>query len=291
MISALITVYHPSNSVIRNVQKIARQVEVLYICDNSPESNEEMFINESDNLVYRFFGENLGLSGAFNRILKDESLNWSDDDFVFFFDQDTVIGEDHIENMLKEYRNLTEKGIEVGCMGPVYFNTSNNRTEIPKFKKLVSDGTWSVTSVITSSMLVTYKTLKSVNFWNDDIFLDMADWDLCWRIMHKGKLSIMTEKVLFRHAIGIGEKKVGPLHLRVGNTYREYYQIRECLYLLFKRYTPLIYRIRFLAMLFVRSPLHLMFLGERRMRIKYIFMGIRDFFKKVKGPLDPDLIK
>ena len=104
------------------------------------------------------------------------------------------------------------------------------------------------------------------------------------------KKCLMTKKVVFKHSIGIGEKKIGPLHLRVGHTYREYYQMRECLYLLFKSYTPLIYRIRFLAMLFVRTPLHLIFLPDRKKRIKFILKGIGDYFKKVTGPIDPEFL-
>ena len=292
MIRALITVYHPSENVINNVAAISKQADIVYICDNSSESNSDIFKpGDFDNKTeYLFFGENLGLSGAFNRVLKNKDVNWLDEDYVFFFDQDTFIGPSHIENMIKEYERLIEKGIDLGCLGPTFFNTSNNIVEKPRFKKDIDEDTWEVKGVITSSMLSTYKNLKTAGFWNDNVFLDLADWELCWRLIEKGLKCVMTSKVVFRHSIGIGEKRVGAIHLRVGHPFREYYQMRECLYLLFKKYTPMRYRIRFLAMLFIRNPLHLIFLEGRKTRFKYISKGIKDYFKKVKGPLDPEFI-
>ena len=52
-----------------------------------------------------------------------------------------------------------------------------------------------------------------------------------------------------------------------------------------KTYTPLKYRIRFCAMLLIRSPLHILCLENGKERMQYISMGIRDFRKKIKGPL------
>ena len=292
MINALITVYYPSESVISNVSAIAKQVDVLYICDNSPTENRKMFTSAelSNKIKYVFFGENLGLSGAFNRILKSKEYNFSDEDYIFFFDQDTFISGGHIENMINEYEALEKDGIDIGNIGPTFFNTSNNVVETPRLKKDITEDTWEVNGIITSSMLCKYKKLKEVGFWNERVFLDMADWELSWRLMAKKHKCLMTKKVVFRHSIGIGEKKVGPLHLRVGHTYREYYQMRECLYLLFKKYTPFIYRVRFLAMIFIRSPLHLIFLKDRKRRIRFIFKGLGDYFRKVTGPIDPEFL-
>lgn len=292
MINALITVYHPSEDVSSNVDAIAEQADFLYVCDNSTESNEAMFSGSEykDKIKYVFFGENLGLSGAFNRILKDDSIAWKEDDYVFFFDQDTSIGKDFVADMVKEYEELVSMGVNLGCLGPTYFNTSNNTIEKPRFKKDITDKVCAVKGVITSGMLSTYGNLKEAGFWNNNVFLDLADWELCWRLIAVKKVCCMTSNVVFRHSIGIGEKKVGAIHLRVGHPFREYYQMRECLYLLFKRYTPLKYRIRFLAMLFIRNPFHLIFLNNRKIRFKYIVKGIIDYFKKVKGPLDPEFI-
>lgn len=203
-----------------------------------------------------------------------------------FFDQDSRIEEGHVEKMLAVSAQLCTGGWNVGCLGPVYFNTSSGTVEIPKSKKRLLDSTYGVPSVITSSMLCTYGNLRRIGFWNEHVFLDMADWDLCWRMKAAGRICCMTQAVILRHSVGSGEKHVGPLKLRVGQPIREYYQIRECMYLFFRSYTPMKYRVRFLAMLLVRSPLHLMFLDQRKLRLHYMVKGFADFCRGKQGAID-----
>ena len=283
MISALITVFHPTLQVADNVEAISRQVDAVYVCDNSPESNSDLFPGEK--IRYVWFGENLGISRAYNRVLKDTAFGWKDSDRVIFFDQDSRIEDGHIAVLCHTWHKLDLAGYSVGCLGPAYFNTSSGTVEIPRQKRPLGAKTYGVSSIITSSMLCRYGDLQKIGFWNEDVFLDMADWDLCWRLAENGMLCCLTEQVVLHHTLGVGEKKIGPLRLRVGEPYREYYQLRECLYLLGKSYTPLKYRIRFLAMVLVRSPLHLIFLDHRKQRFRYITKGVADFFRGRRGAL------
>jgi len=284
MIKALITVYNPSAGVRNDIERIAKQVDEVIICDNSLQDNELMLNSPViSNLNYFFFNENLGLSLAFNRILKTK--DWNDDDYVIFFDQDSSISDNHIDNMIQEYEKLKKQGVPVGCLGPVFYNTSNDLVEVPHAKTKLNEHCFKVSSIITSSMLCRYEDIRAIRFWNERVFLDMADWDFTWLMVKHGKYCCMTDTVVLKHSLGVGERKIGPLRIRIGNPFREYYQTRECLYLLTRSYTPFKYRIRFLAMLFVRPLIHVLFLEHRRDRIKYIFMGIRDFFKKKTGAL------
>lgn len=287
MIAALISVYYPSESVKDHVEAVASQVDRVFICDNSPVSNAAFFasVDLTEKLQYICFHENLGLSCAFNQILTDERILWQDDDYVFFFDQDSQIEERHIEKMISVYADISKSGWDIGCLGPAYFNTSSGIVEVPKMKKTLFDGVYAVSSIITSSMLCTYGNLRKIGFWNERIFLDMADWDLCWRMKASGKRCCMTEKVIFHHSVGSGEKTIGPLKLRIGQPIREYYQVRECMYLFFRAYTPLKYRIRFLSMLLVRAPLHLLFLDQRKLRFHYMTKGFLDFFRGMRGAI------
>ncbi|MBR3768515.1 MAG: glycosyltransferase [Clostridia bacterium] len=284
MIKSLITVYHPGCCVKENIRNIALQTDEVYICDNSPQKSEELCDFNIDNKInYIWFGENLGLSKAFNKVLLEQSFN--DDDYIIFFDQDSSISEGHIQKLISEFEALEEQGEQIGCIAPVFFNTSNNTVESPRAKTPLNEHSFKVASVITSSMLCKYKDIKAINFWNERVFLDMADWDISWRLQESGKICVMTDAVTLKHSLGEGEKKVGPLKIRVGSAFREYYQTRECLYLLTKKYTPLKFKIRFLAMLSVRPVIHLLFLNNRKARLKYIIKGIKDFFCKKTGEL------
>lgn len=280
---ALVTLYNPNRNVIENIKTISSQVDQIILCDNSRINNTDLFscIKKS---VYIFNNANLGLSTAFNKVLKIDD-NFSDDDYIIFFDQDSKIEENHIANLIEEYELLESKNINIGCLGPVFFNTSSESIEVPKQKKKLTEHIFEVKSLITSSMICRYSKIKRINFWNEEIFLDMADWDLCWRFIENGMLCCMTDSVVLHHSLGKGERKFLFFRIREGNSFREYYQTRDCLYLLKKKYVPVKYRIRFFLMIIVRPIIHYIFLSDKKERIKYIVKGIIDYKKNIKGSL------
>lgn len=286
MIRALITVYNPTPDVCENIHCIAAQSDIVYICDNSAHSNRALFAGLRENIFYLFFGRNLGISQAFNFALTNPKIPWKNEDYVIFFDQDSRIAENHIAKLVSVHKALLQSGRPVGCLGPVFYNTSSGQVERSTPLEILQENVSSVSDAITSSMLCRYDALKSAGFWNEDIFLDLADWDLCWRMRQAGLLCCAAEDVVLHHSLGVGEKKIGPFSLRVGQPFREYYQIREALYLLEKDYTPSKYKLRFLANLFVRTPLHLAFLNKKKDRLQYVLKGVLDHTRNKRGRIN-----
>jgi rhamnosyltransferase len=279
---ALVTLYNPSEKEFNNCRILSQQVDTVILCDNSQESHETVFQNEK-NIIYITKNENLGLGAAFNVALKNDTYGWKDDDLIIFFDQDSQIGEGYIQALQDEYRKIETLIPNLGCLGPVFYNTSNGRTERPRQKKNITDETYEVSNTITSSLMMRYGNLKRIDFWNEKVFLDLADWDLCWRMEKAGLLCCMTEKVTLHHSVGSGEKKVGPIKLRVGQPFREYYQTRDALYLLQENYVPLKMRLRLIANVTIRPVVHYLMLDDKKSRMKFIRRGINDYKKGVRG--------
>lgn len=279
---ALVTLYNPSEKEFNNCRILSQQVDTVILCDNSQESHETVFQNEK-NIIYITKNENLGLGVAFNVALKNDTYGWKDDDLIIFFDQDSQIGEGYIQALQDEYRKIETLIPNLGCLGPVFYNTSNGRTERPRQKKNITDETYEVSNTITSSLMMRYGNLKRIDFWNEKVFLDLADWDLCWRMQKAGMVCCMTEKVVLHHSVGNGEKKVGPIKLRVGQPFREYYQTRDALYLLQENYVPLKMRLRLIANVTIRPVVHYLMLDDKKSRMKFIRRGINDYKKGVHG--------
>lgn len=279
---ALVTLYNPSEKEFKNCRILSQQVDTVILCDNSQESHETVFQNEK-NIIYITKNENLGLGAAFNVALKNDTYGWKDDDLIIFFDQDSQIGEGYIQALQDEYRKIETLIPNLGCLGPVFYNTSNGRTERPRQKKNITDETYEVSNTITSSLMMRYGNLKRIDFWNEKVFLDLADWDLCWRMQKAGMVCCMTEKVVLHHSVGNGEKKVGPIKLRVGQPFREYYQTRDALYLLQENYVPLKMRLRLIANVTIRPVVHYLMLDDKKSRMKFIRRGINDYKKGVHG--------
>lgn len=282
MITAIISLYNPDKKVLDHVRLIAEQADRVILCDNSKNNNRQLF-NKIDGICYVGFKENLGLSKAFNRVLKDKKFNWKDDDLIIFFDQDSSIEDGHIKKLASEFMYFNNSQYKLGCLGPIFYNLSNDTVEIPKMKKLIKNNVYKVKNIITSSLITNYEMMKKVGFWNENIFLDFVDWDFCWRLQKIGYNCCITQSVILQHSVGNGERKVGALKLRVGAAFRVYYQTRDALYLLKESYIPLKMRIKLLLTITVRPIIHFFCLGEKKVRVKYYIKGIKDYKAGVRG--------
>jgi rhamnosyltransferase len=281
-ICAILTVYYPNESVKNNIRKIADQVSCVIIADNTPDiDNTILFDRFSSKIVYVPNKKNLGLSLAFNKCLRLDIVKKTD--FVLFVDQDSLVPDNLVKILICDFLILQNNGIKIGCIGPVYYETNEKKIAIPRMRKELYKNIYAVKTIITSSMLTTYENLKKIGFWNDDIFLDLADWDLCWRFQKDGMLCCLAGNVVLNHKLGQSVKKIGFLGVKEGAPVREYYQTRDCLKLLFKMYTPIKYRMRFVLMITIRPIIHLLFLPYKLRRINYIFLGIYDFLRHKNG--------
>ena len=215
--------------------------------------------------------------------MKKTDLGWDDEDFVIFFDQDSSIKQGHISKLILEYNNLSENGYNVGSIGPLYYDRNVQIVRIPRRKIQINENSYIVPTNITSSLLCKYGILKDVDFWNEKLFLDLADWDLCWRMSEKGTSCIRTKCTVLEHALGNGERKLGPIVVSEGAPIRNYYQTRNYLILLHEKYTPKMFKLRFIYDLTIRSIERLIVLDDKKVRMKYMLAGWRDYFRKYYG--------
>ncbi len=279
MVYALITLYGYKDNIDNNIKMIAKQVDRVIVCDNSKKQSK---IELPGNVEYLFNNNNLGISAAFNKVLKDNSRNWKSNDYILFFDQDTAIPEHHIKALINEFEHLKSDGINVGIIGPAYYDINEKQVKLTG-RTRVSERSWNAEVLLTSSSLSTYENLHTINFWNDNLFLDLCDWDLVWRFKQAGYSCIITDISVIRHALGESVKRIGPIKAKESMPIREYYETRDCMKLMHKAYTPKNYKIRFVAQVTLRPILHLLLLPHKKERIKFIIQGFRDYLRGVDG--------
>jgi rhamnosyltransferase len=280
-VCAIVTLYFPSPSNLDKIFKILKRVHHTVIIDNTPGIDNSGIFSNYLNATYVSIKKNLGLSAAFNNCMKLNVVK--DSDFLIFLDQDSLISEDSIEILIDNYNYLKNNGYRIGCIGPNIYNANSGRILPTNTVKKIENNIFIVECIITSSMLTTYKNLETIGFWNEEIFLDLADWDLCWRFINSHFYCFITRNAVLTHSMGKSAKNLGLLSIKEGVAIREYYQTRDCLKLLAKPYTPLKFKIRFMAMISIRPIIHLLFLPEKKTRLKYILLGMHDFIKGKKG--------
>lgn len=280
---ALVTLFYPNNNILENIKILSSQVDFVILCDNTPEISNQSLFSEIKNCIYIANKKNFGLSKAFNIALK--SQNFNKDDYIFFFDQDSKIPEDYIKILIKNFESINSKN-DIGCLGPQYIDTNSNKIISPRKIEQLSDNCYTVSSMITSGLLTKFSVLQKIDFWNESVFLDMADWDFCWRLKQRGFKIVLCTEITLTHTLGKGIKKIGKLKLRINHPVREYYQIRDSIKIFWKSYVPLKYKIRFLLMWFPMPLIYLIFLPNRKLRLKYIFYGFIDGIKHKSEDFD-----
>lgn len=282
---ALVTLYFPDENVKNNIIQFSHLVEKVVLLDNTPDSDNSILFSEIEKTEYIAYKENLGLSLAFNHYLKTLTENC----YIIFFDQDSFCPRNLIAQLKNDYQICYNKLGKKGIIGPAYFEKNANKLMIPKQKNLVENEVYEVKSIITSGMFTELDVIKSSGFWNDEIFLDMADWDFCWRVLKSGFFCCLTTNAVLTHTLGKSVHHFAGIKLKEGASFRVYYQTRDCLYLLRKNYVPFKFKIRFILMLTVRPLLHLIFLPNKKKRIHYFFKGISDYKKNIHGVLEENL--
>ena len=278
MIYALVTLYNPSEVVVKNAIKLSQHTDFVYLIDNSEYDNSSMF--QLEKAKYFPNNCNLGLAAAFNKILKNESF--TDDDYIIFFDQDSCITDSLIKSLIQDFCTAKQY-VNIGCIGPAYYETNSQKTITPNTKKYITDNIYSVSTIITSSMLTTYKNIKDIDFWNEKVFLDLSDFDVCWRFNAAGYKVCLSCNTQLTHTLGNKVIKLLFLTLRPGIPVREYYQIRDSIKLSSEKYVPFKYRIRFLIMWFIMPLIYVIVAPEKIKRIKMIGQAFIDGIKGKNG--------
>lgn len=282
---ALVTLYFPDENVKNNITQLSKFVDKVVLLDNTPNSDNFALFSGIEKTEYVAYKENLGLSLAFNRYLKTLTGNC----YIIFFDQDSFCPEDLVEHLKEDYQTCCDNLGKKGIIGPAYFEKNAGRLMVPSQKEEVSVGLYEVKSIITSGMFTEFDVIRESGSWNDEIFLDMADWDFCWRVLQSGFFCCFSTNVVLSHRLGKSVHHIAGIKVKEGVPFRVYYQTRDCLYLLKKNYVPLKFKIRFVLMLTVRPILHLIFLSDRKKRIHYFFKGISDYKKNIHGVLEENV--
>ena len=278
---ALVTLYYPDDSVRENIIQVLGLVDAVILLDNTPERDNSRLFSDVHNATYVAFKRNCGLSGAYNYCLKSIEKNC----YVVFFDQDSWCPENLIEQLRTDYEVCRKRLCRQGVIGPAYFEKNAGKIILPRRKKKIKSGLYEVRSVITSGMFTELDVMRRIGFWNEEVFLDMADWDVCWRINKAGMFCCLTENAVLSHKHGKGVHRFAGVTIEECAPFRIYYQIRDGLYLLGKNYSPLKFRLKFVLMLIVRPIVHLLVLPEKRERIHYLLKGIQDYIRKIHGAL------
>ncbi|WP_318513956.1 glycosyltransferase [Photobacterium leiognathi] len=280
-VTALVTLFYPEISNVINIKELSAQVDRVILLDNTPDKdNSELFFDL--NVEYIFNSGNLGLSSAFNEGLRQIKEKTSE--FVIFFDQDSTISKGHIRKLIEDFE-LLSKEYKIGCIGPAYHDSNSNKVIENKDKDYLKDDLYSVQSLITSSLLTKYEILEDISGWNESIFLDYADWDLCWRMKEKNYILVLDSRITLNHSLGDSAVNIGNLSFPKYSPVREYYRIRDSLKLARTNYVPFKYKLKFLYTWLLEPLIYLTLFPNRLLRVKLVLKAFKDAVFNINGSI------
>jgi rhamnosyltransferase len=272
----VVILYNPNEEVILNIKSYIKQLEKLFVVDNSDKIDRQLqrnIVGMSDKIELIKLEENLGIATALNigvnRCIESGASH------ALTMDQDSKFE----TNGLSDYVAKVEKDPESSQIG-IYCTSVkySNDVEYPKV-------------AITSGNIISLSAYKSVGGFEDKLFIDAVDYVYSFDIRAIGYKIKKFGDVILIHELGepknISLFNVKLLKFNTHCAIRRYYMTRNSLYF-WKTYfwnDPVFISKKIL--MFSRNILEIIFVSnDRKKDLKYLLKGIHHFIIGKFGKLE-----
>lgn len=283
-VSAIIVTYHPQLATLAALLRtLAQQVSRILVVDNGQSIAVRNLVEGTQglNADYLDLEGNLGIATAQNA-----GIHWARNQgakFVIFFDQDSLPAEDMVTNLLTIHDKLVASGRQVAAVGPRYLDERNpgrvvfsqmNGFHLIKYPCPEGNVIFPVDFVISSGAMIAISTLDAVGEMYEPFFIDQVDIEWGLRAKAMGYQSFGVCLATMQHALGGEPLKVLGFSMLNHGPLRHYYIFRNAFYLLFKSYTPIGWRVRFLRVIVTRLFIYPVLVAPRMRYLSMMLMGL-----------------
>lgn len=290
-IGAVIVLYNPDiPQLVKSLRVLEQSVGLLCIVDNSKESHKSELQNFKT-VKYISLMENRGIAAAQNVGVK--TLKALGVEYVVFSDQDSVADKAAVARLISAYRQLRNKGINVGGVGTRAINVETGQPYRSKSKEyetiFVDEGSETTKttrcSYIRSSIsLIPITLFGVVGGFDESLFIDGVDNEWCWRANTMGCQFFIVENATITHHLGEGDHKIANRNIAISSTFRIYFQFRNYLWLCRRNYVPHWWKRIHLFKYVVKIVYYPLFVSPRMAFAKCICKGIIDGVTKKDKP-------
>ena len=227
-IAAVVILYHPNDSFLRNIKSYYDLVSKVYIFDNtenvSPLKDE---LQQLEKIDYYHDYENGGLpkrlnEGSYKAI--NDGFDW-----LLTMDQDSNFLDGSFSKYLVCFNQFINKE------NVALFGTSNERDIINSTVQCLFEEDY---KLMTSGNLINLSLFKKIGEYDEALFIDCVDHDYCIRSFIAGYKSIRFLNIYLAHELGdsVNRASIKTFFLlkkkkEIHSPIRYYYMIRNMLYL------------------------------------------------------------
>nr|WP_312971298.1 glycosyltransferase [Pseudomonas sp.] len=281
--AVILTTYNPDILLLKeNLESYVCQVGGVVVCDNTDNKDFSFQIKELcltyGNTVYISMEGNKGIAFAQNKGVEMAiSLGY---DYFIEVDQDSKLCEDFVSKIIKTYLLLTSNNLSVAGVGPVA--VSKEQGFVYHGYKCDS-GIQMVDKTLSSGFFFSKQAYQLVGTKDESLFIDLVDWDWCWRARGKSLNVVVDTSIKIEHMLGSGHNSIFGCRVGMPAPIRLYYQYRNSIYMLSKAHVPLKWKLSRIGVLVLKVPYYLFFANKRLERMRFIFNGVLSAFKKNMG--------
>jgi len=179
-ICAGIVSYNPDISGLkRNVESILSQVGQIFIVDNASSNISELKDAFSDfPVVWTLNSENLGMAGALNQLLSQAESH--DCEWILTLDDDSVCNDEMVAQLL----TAAEHYDNIAVVAPRVVDGRTHKANTPDDEPF--SGFREINMCITAGSLTNVKAVLENGGFNEKLFIDHVDHEMCLRLKEYG---------------------------------------------------------------------------------------------------------
>lgn len=219
-------------------------------------------------------GQNLGIAEA-------RRLNAS---HVIFFDQDSIPQVGFKQSLLATERVLTERGQKFSAVGLAAYDPATSRhypiTKYvgPFIRRHYPQGNEPVeaTFLISSGSLIRMHVLNEVGAMRSELFIDYIDVEWCLRARSLGYRCFVASAARMSHRIGDARIRILGRTISAHSPLRRYYLIRNSILMLRLAYVPVSYKLREVALNFLRVSIFMYLSNDRPNYLRLMRRAVAD---------------
>ena len=246
-------------------------------------NKEYIILNELDSNYGIAHAQNKGINIAKNL----------DCTHVLFFDQDSCVPSNTLQELLSQELKILSQGINLGAIGPIYKDSRTNNfyplglikgINLKKiYPEVNSNLNYETSFIISSGTLIQINIFDKVGLMNTNLFIDIVDIEWCLRASHFGYKIFATSSVILNHSIG--DKRIISFgkEISIHSPIRRYYMVRNALLITRFKWVPLGYKLRIIFGTILRSLRFIYALNFNFIYIKHIVWGLRDGLFNISG--------
>ena len=220
-IAGVVVLYNPTDEDIKNIDSYLKDIDVLYVMDNSQSSNESR-LPKSKKIQYIFNNNNLGIAEPLNMaasLARKSNYKW-----LLTMDQDTRFRDGIIKQIKKTIQDTDCSNI--GIVTPWH----KTRLRIKKPTKKIDYPL----DVMTSGNFLNLDIHKKIGGFKNYLFIDGVDMEYCLNLARNNYKVMRLNNLEIDHNLGnICYKKFLKKDLLITNhsAMRRYYQCRNYHYI------------------------------------------------------------